>query len=337
MTTQDAIIVPLADEEATQKAGRSLAATLYATPATVLLNGELGTGKTTFFRAFAEAVGITDVVTSPTYALEQRYASPSHGEVLHLDLYRLTTPEADELLKHSDHHEGIRCIEWADRLSKLPEQAIHLHFAEADRGRTLACTFADSPLPREEDVRQWRKDAGLPENVIRHCNAVAETAADIADQLIRQQHRLIRREAVRCGGLLHDLFRFLDFRLGGSANPEPVSAEQQQAWDRVRAEFPGMRHEAACAAFLRKRGYETLATIISTHGVQLPPGKAATIEQKILYYADKLVALDKRVTLEERFKDFSERYAGGKETPQNMQWYEQAKAVQQELFGSQGA
>ena len=331
MTSRDVTTMKLADAEATNEAGRSLVSTLYSGPLTIALTGDIGAGKTTFFRGFAEALGITENVTSPTYALEQRYPTSKHGEVLHLDLYRLTPEQAQDLVRQSESHTGIRCIEWADRLGNIPEHAMHIHIAEEQQGRTLTCTFADNPLPDEADVEQWRIDAGLPENVIAHCNVVAETAASLADELMQKRHWIIRREAVRMGGLLHDLFRFLDFRTGGFHGAPPVTPERQAVWDRVRAEFPGMRHEAAVAAFLKSKGYEQLAEIIKTHGVHVPPGTESTIEQKVLYYADKLVALDKRVTLEERFRDFSERYAGGKQTDENMHWFEQAKNVEKEL------
>ncbi len=331
MTSRSNISVPLPDLEATKQAGRSLVSTLYSGPVTIALTGDLGAGKTTFFQAFAEALGITQNVTSPTYALEQRYDTPHHGTVLHMDLYRLTPEQARDLVRESDQHQGIRCIEWADRLGDLPKDWVHIHLSESSDGRVLTCTFGDAPLPTETDVDQWRLDAGLPENVVAHCNVVAQTATDLADELMKTRHWIIRREAVRMGGLLHDLFRFLDFRTGGYHGAPPVTPERQAKWDAIRAAFPGMRHEAACAAFLNQEGFSMLATIIKTHGVQIPPGSGSTIEQKILYYADKLVALDKRVSLEERFKDFSERYAGGKQTDENMQWYEQAKAIGREL------
>ena len=70
----------------TISAGASLAASLYTVPLTLFLKGELGAGKTTFLQGFAEGLGIRERLTSPTYALEQRYnmelfdpLSPSSG------------------------------------------------------------------------------------------------------------------------------------------------------------------------------------------------------------------------------------------------------------------
>ena len=56
-----------------------------------------------------------------------------------------------------------------------------------------------------------------------------------------------------------------------------------------------------------------------------------TIEQKILFYADKRVILDKKVTLKERFDDFVTRYGDGIWTKHAEKWYEQAKEIEEEL------
>lgn len=54
----------------------------------VLVRGELGSGKTTFVRGAARALGVADPVTSPTFSIGHRYSAPD-VTVSHLDLYRL--------------------------------------------------------------------------------------------------------------------------------------------------------------------------------------------------------------------------------------------------------
>ena len=92
----------LSDAEKTHSAGKSLAHTLYDPQCTILLTGELGAGKTTFLQGFASALGISEPLTSPTFALEQRYQTQNHGELFHLDLYRLSEKQAQELI-HSPY------------------------------------------------------------------------------------------------------------------------------------------------------------------------------------------------------------------------------------------
>src|SRR3984957_3965712 len=72
----------------TERLGAELAAELRAGDV-VLVEGELGAGKTTFVRGAVRALGVTGPVTSPTFTIGQRYPGPV--PVSHLDLYRLSS------------------------------------------------------------------------------------------------------------------------------------------------------------------------------------------------------------------------------------------------------
>lgn len=79
----------------------------------ILLNGDLGAGKTTFTKGIAKALGITDVVTSPTFTFMKEYNGRLN--LYHFDMYRVE--EADELyeLGLNDYLEmdgGVCVIEW---------------------------------------------------------------------------------------------------------------------------------------------------------------------------------------------------------------------------------
>ncbi len=78
----------------------------------VLVSGDLGAGKTTFVRGACAALGVTDVVSSPTYAIGQVYAGPGI-EVAHLDLYRIESA-ADEpgLLDDYLTPQRVGFVEW---------------------------------------------------------------------------------------------------------------------------------------------------------------------------------------------------------------------------------
>jgi tRNA threonylcarbamoyladenosine biosynthesis protein TsaE len=75
--------------EETEALGAELAATL-APGDVVLVEGDLGAGKTTFVRGACRALGVTDPVTSPTFTIGQRYTG--RVPISHLDLYRLVEP-----------------------------------------------------------------------------------------------------------------------------------------------------------------------------------------------------------------------------------------------------
>src|SRR3712207_4167472 len=72
----------------TEEAGARLARTL-ATWDVVLVSGDLGAGKTTLVRGALRALGVTELVTSPTFVVGLVYDGDS-GRVAHLDLYRLS-------------------------------------------------------------------------------------------------------------------------------------------------------------------------------------------------------------------------------------------------------
>jgi tRNA threonylcarbamoyladenosine biosynthesis protein TsaE len=85
----------------------------------VVLSGEVGAGKTTFVRAAALALGVTDRVTSPTYQLARGYEGLRKGRrvvVNHLDLYRLEGIQSRDVLELDDYlePEAVTFIEWAD-------------------------------------------------------------------------------------------------------------------------------------------------------------------------------------------------------------------------------
>ncbi len=83
--------------------------------AVVALVGPLGAGKTTFAREFALARGAAVAATSPTYTLAHRYPTP-HGDVWHLDCYRLRDPEEARDLDWETLATGnALLVEWPER------------------------------------------------------------------------------------------------------------------------------------------------------------------------------------------------------------------------------
>jgi tRNA threonylcarbamoyladenosine biosynthesis protein TsaE len=97
--------------EQTEALGAELAADL-APGDVVLVEGELGAGKTTFVRGACRALGVTAVVSSPTFTIGQRYPAPV--PVSHLDLYRIAAlgDEDPELLADYLGPDRIAFVEW---------------------------------------------------------------------------------------------------------------------------------------------------------------------------------------------------------------------------------
>ena len=111
-------------EDATADIGASLGRSLRA-GAVVLLEGELGAGKTAFVRGLAAGLGVEDdQVSSPTFTLVQEYRG--RLPLLHADLYRISAAESDDLGLDELGAEGVLAIEWAEKLSRRPPGAIEV-------------------------------------------------------------------------------------------------------------------------------------------------------------------------------------------------------------------
>ncbi len=113
-------------EAETADVGRDLARTLRAGDV-VLLNGELGAGKTAFVRGLAEGFGVPpEDVSSPTFTLIQEYRS-GRMPLFHVDLYRLDDPrEIEDLGIDEIARDGVMAIEWAEKLPRAIDGAIRV-------------------------------------------------------------------------------------------------------------------------------------------------------------------------------------------------------------------
>ena len=114
-------------EEQTSAAGEAIASALSAGDV-LLLDGELGAGKTAFVRGLARGLGLqADEVTSPTFTLIQEYRAPGSGVVLyHADLYRLAPREVDDLGLGELSEDGVLAVEWPDRWTNPPASVYHV-------------------------------------------------------------------------------------------------------------------------------------------------------------------------------------------------------------------
>ncbi len=132
----------LPDEAATIEFADRLHARLPADIAgwTILLDGELGTGKSTLARALIRAMGHPGTVPSPTYTLVEPYAL-SRGNVYHVDLYRIADEEELRYLGWNELEDGFRLVEWPDRAPTLAAGAdLRLQLSYEDAGRRLELT-----------------------------------------------------------------------------------------------------------------------------------------------------------------------------------------------------
>lgn len=104
--------------------------------------GKMGAGKTTFVKALCEALGVTDVVNSPTFSIVNEYRSDTTGELIyHFDFYRIKKIDEVYDMGYEDYfYSGALCfIEWPELVEELlPGDVVKVNIEEnADGSRTL--------------------------------------------------------------------------------------------------------------------------------------------------------------------------------------------------------
>jgi len=156
----------------------------------ILLDGQLGTGKTTFTQGLAQGLGITEVVNSPTFTLLKEYPGqprPRTGEILkravqaplhhaatqsngsqqmgpalyHFDLYRLDNPDEILDLGFEDYFygSGVCVVEWADKADGIwPAEHLRIRMKMlSETKRNLLCIATN--VEYSELLRQFQKNS----------------------------------------------------------------------------------------------------------------------------------------------------------------------------------
>ena len=127
----------LTDASATRSLGEILGEMLPA-GTVLLLQGTLGTGKTTLVQGLGIGLGIADRVTSPTFAIAHEYPE-GRVPLYHFDLYRLDVEEIDRLRldlywESGEVEPGIVAIEWAEKLRDHPQDCLRIELShDGDR------------------------------------------------------------------------------------------------------------------------------------------------------------------------------------------------------------
>lgn len=92
----------------------------------ICLNGDLGSGKTVFTKGFAAALGIDEVITSPTFNIIKEYTN-CEMPLYHMDVYRLEGNIEGTGIVDYFEKDGVTIIEWADMIKDyLPEERLEI-------------------------------------------------------------------------------------------------------------------------------------------------------------------------------------------------------------------
>ena len=128
----------LPDEVATGALAEALARAIpqHVGGLTLLLEGDLGAGKSTFARALIRSLGHDGAVPSPTYTLVEPYDLAA-GMVYHIDLYRVSSEDELRYLGWTELAEGFRIVEWPERAPGIAGSAdLVVRLAYQQPGRT---------------------------------------------------------------------------------------------------------------------------------------------------------------------------------------------------------
>ena len=136
--------IVIKNEEETKKFGEKLCEKLTA-GSIVALTGDLGTGKTTLTKAIAAGLGVTDVITSPTFNIVKQYDS-GRLPLYHFDVYRIGDVYEMYEIGYEEYFfgDGVCVIEWADLIEEIiPDDAvrIEIEYGEKEGERIYRCMF----------------------------------------------------------------------------------------------------------------------------------------------------------------------------------------------------
>lgn len=142
-------LIFLPDDSSTRSLGISLGRSLPA-GSVILLEGDLGAGKTTLVGGIGEGLGISDPIVSPTFTLINEYLE-GRIPLYHLDLYRLEPQEA-QALQLENYWEGVEvapgivAIEWPERLQYKPDSYLQIQLTYSDNGRLANLISVGQPI-----------------------------------------------------------------------------------------------------------------------------------------------------------------------------------------------
>lgn len=134
----------LPNAEATRELGKKLGRSLPPN-SILLLEGNLGAGKTTFVQGLGEGLNIPESIESPTFTLINEYTT-GRIPLYHLDLYRLEAAEITDLNLEQywegiEVEPGIVAIEWAERLPYKPDSYLQIELTYTEIGDRIAKLF----------------------------------------------------------------------------------------------------------------------------------------------------------------------------------------------------
>ena len=168
-------------------------------------------------------------------------------------------------------------------------------------------------IPTEDHAKQLWDKYGLPEGKRRHVELVARAARFLAEQINKATKRQMNKPLLQAGALLHDI-------------------------DKNVEKLPGEKHPDAGVRILREEGMGEVAALVKTHPLHaiLDPAIAPkTLEEKLLYLADKMVKYEV-IGVDARFKLWNDEHLPKDQQKILDAAYPKVKALEKEILAKIG-
>lgn len=107
-------------------------------PVFLSLEGDLGSGKTTFVKGFGKGLGIDDEMVSPTFLIYKKYSTRNNRDFYHFDAYRISDKDLpllgfEEIIRED---KNIVVVEWSENIRKsIPKKAVKITFSFVDHNK----------------------------------------------------------------------------------------------------------------------------------------------------------------------------------------------------------
>lgn len=189
------------------------------------------------------------------------------------------------------------------------------------------------------EIQKLYKICHTPLHVQQHMKCVAEVAVLIAQKIKKQGHR-IHVSQVRQLALVHDLMKAIAFKnMKSTSFIKPPTKADLMFWEKMRKKHNG--HDVEATSRILKTHKEIwLAHAVRSQQFDAITSKKyplTTLEEKVVYYADKRVAHSAIVSLKERLQEGYRRYNGKKPKSQKVKSIELAiHMLEEEIFSMTG-
>lgn len=148
METSKKIVIKTKNPQESQKIAESLAKFLSGGEI-IILEGDLGSGKTTFIQGLARALGVKQSVLSPSFILQQKFLTSKNFNLIHIDLYRLKGGFDPELLEDLGDPGSVAVVEWGDKIKDYLKEYL-----------IIKCSHSNKENEREITLEAFGKKAG---------------------------------------------------------------------------------------------------------------------------------------------------------------------------------